>query len=37
MRETLRRHPDAQDLRTAAFLIAIENIARSYHERGVFP
>jgi glutamate dehydrogenase (NAD(P)+) len=37
MRETLRRHPDAQDLRTAAFLIAIEKIARSYHERGVFP
>jgi glutamate dehydrogenase (NAD(P)+) len=37
IRETLRRQPEAQDLRTAAFLTAIEKIARSYQERGVFP
>jgi glutamate dehydrogenase (NAD(P)+) len=37
IRETVRRQPAAQDLRTAAFITAINKIARSYQERGVFP
>lgn len=37
LRETLRRRPAAQDLRTAAFLNAIDKVARSYLELGIFP
>lgn len=37
IRETLRRQPELQDLRTAAFLVAINKVARSYIELGVFP
>ena len=37
LRETLRRRPAAQDLRTAAFLSAIDKVARSYLELGIFP
>ena len=37
IRETLQRQPAAQDLRTAAFLNAINKVARSYLELGVFP
>lgn len=36
IRETLQR-PAAQDLRTAAFLNAINKVARAYLELGVFP
>jgi glutamate dehydrogenase (NAD(P)+) len=35
--ETKRRHPTMKNLRTAAFLNAIEKVARAYHELGVFP
>ena len=34
MRET---HPSITDLRTAAFLVAIEKVGRSYMELGIFP
>jgi glutamate dehydrogenase (NAD(P)+) len=37
IRETLRRQPEAHDLRTAAFLNAINKVARAYLELGVFP
>ena len=37
MRETLRRRPALQDLRTAAFFNAINKVARAYLELGVFP
>jgi glutamate dehydrogenase (NAD(P)+) len=37
IRETLRRQPGVPDLRTAAFLTAINKIARVYLERGIFP
>jgi glutamate dehydrogenase (NAD(P)+) len=37
MRETKRRHPKMDNLRTAAFLNAIDKIARSYLELGIFP
>jgi len=37
IRETLQRQPAAQDLRTAAFLNAINKVARSYLELGIFP
>jgi glutamate dehydrogenase (NAD(P)+) len=37
IRETLRAQPDLGDLRTAAFFVAIEKVARSYLERGIFP
>ena len=37
IRDTLRQKPAVQDLRTAAFLNAIDKIARSYLELGVFP
>ena len=37
LREALRRQPDLKDLRTAAFLTAINKIALTYLELGVFP
>jgi glutamate dehydrogenase (NAD(P)+) len=37
IRDTLRRRPALADLRTAAFFIAIEKIARNYVELGIFP
>jgi glutamate dehydrogenase (NAD(P)+) len=37
IRETLRRQPGVQDLRTAAFLTAINKVARVYQELGIFP
>lgn len=37
IRETLRRNPKLGDLRAAAFLTAIDKIAVSYQELGVFP
>ncbi|HVH26117.1 MAG TPA: Glu/Leu/Phe/Val dehydrogenase [Vicinamibacterales bacterium] len=37
IREALRRRPDLQDLRTAAFFTAINKIARAYLELGIFP
>ena len=35
--EARRREPRIPDLRTAAFVIAIEKVARTYIELGVFP
>ena len=37
IRDTYRRQPELGNLRTAAFLIAIDRVARSYLELGVFP
>jgi glutamate dehydrogenase (NAD(P)+) len=37
IRETLQRQPAAQDLRTAAFLNAINKVARAYLDLGIFP
>jgi glutamate dehydrogenase (NAD(P)+) len=37
IRQTLRRRPELGDLRTAAFVVAIDKIARSYMDLGVFP
>jgi glutamate dehydrogenase (NAD(P)+) len=37
LRETLRVRPELGDLRTAAFFVAIEKVARSYMELGIFP
>ena len=37
IRETLKEHPVLGDLRTAAFRTAIDKIARSYLDLGVFP
>ena len=37
IRETLRRQPALEDLRTAAFLNAIHKVARVYVELGIFP
>jgi glutamate dehydrogenase (NAD(P)+) len=37
IRDTLNREPALSDLRTAAFRSAIEKVARSYVELGVFP
>lgn len=37
IRETLRRQPALQDLRTAAFFSSINKIARAYLELGIFP
>ena len=35
--ETRRRDPRIRDLRTAAFVHAIEKVARAYQELGIFP
>jgi glutamate dehydrogenase (NAD(P)+) len=37
MRRTLKRRKKIEDLRMAAFVIALQKIARSYHELGIFP
>lgn len=37
IRETLRQRPALEDLRTAAFFMVIEKIARAYVELGIFP
>jgi glutamate dehydrogenase (NAD(P)+) len=37
MRDTRQQHPAVDDLRTAAFLTAINKVARAYIELGVFP
>jgi glutamate dehydrogenase (NAD(P)+) len=37
LREALRVQPNLRDLRTAAFFVAIEKIARAYLELGIFP
>lgn len=37
IREALKKNPKLGDLRAAAFLTAIDKIARSYSELGVFP
>jgi glutamate dehydrogenase (NAD(P)+) len=37
IRETLKQHPQLDDLRAAAFRTAIDKIARSYMDLGVFP
>ena len=37
IREALRRRPELRDLRTAAFACAIDKVARTYLEMGIFP
>ena len=37
LRETRRLDPKIPDLRTAAFVNAIDKVARSYMELGIFP
>jgi glutamate dehydrogenase (NAD(P)+) len=37
IRESFRRQPALEDLRTAAFFNAINRVAQSYLELGVFP
>ncbi len=37
IREALRREPRLRDLRTAAFFVATDKIARAYVELGIFP
>jgi glutamate dehydrogenase (NAD(P)+) len=37
IREALRQNPTLGDLRTAAFKTAIDKIAQSYMDLGVFP
>lgn len=37
IRDMLARNPEAQDMRTAAYMLAIEKISRAYLERGVWP
>jgi len=37
IRETRRRHKDTPDLRTAAFIVAIDMICRTYGDMGIFP
>lgn len=36
-RDTLQRRPAVEDLRTAAFLTAINKVAGAYVELGIFP
>ena len=37
IRDTRQRQPGVQDLRTAAFVNAINKVARAYLELGIFP
>lgn len=37
MRAAMKRYPAVNDLRTAAFLVAIEKVANSYGKLGIFP
>jgi len=37
IRDAQRANPRIPDMRTAAFAMAIDKIARSYEELGVFP
>jgi glutamate dehydrogenase (NAD(P)+) len=37
IRDELRRRPELRDLRTAAFVAAINKVARTYLEMGIFP
>jgi glutamate dehydrogenase (NAD(P)+) len=37
IRALLRREPAMRDLRTAAFAVAIDKVARAYRELGIFP
>ncbi|MBO8141804.1 MAG: Glu/Leu/Phe/Val dehydrogenase [Firmicutes bacterium] len=37
IKEVMERHPDVDDMRTAAYMLGIDKIARSYIERGVWP
>ncbi len=37
IRDTRRHHDDKPDLRTAAFIVAIEMICRTYGDMGIFP
>jgi glutamate dehydrogenase (NAD(P)+) len=37
IREALRRRPELRDLRTAAFATAIDKVARTYLDMGIFP
>ena len=37
IRAVREQHPAIPDLRTAAFLVAIEKVGRSYMELGIFP
>jgi glutamate dehydrogenase (NAD(P)+) len=37
IRETLKDNPALGDLRAAAFRVALDKIARSYMDLGVFP
>jgi glutamate dehydrogenase (NAD(P)+) len=37
IRDTLKENPALADLRAAAFRTALDKIARSYMEMGVFP
>ena len=37
IKETLARRPEAEDMRTAAYMLAIEKISRAYLEHGVWP
>lgn len=37
IRQVLKEHPEAGDLRTAAYMLAIKKIAQAYFERGVWP
>jgi len=37
IRDTRRRHDDKPDLRTAAFIVAIDMICRTYGDMGIFP
>jgi glutamate dehydrogenase (NAD(P)+) len=37
IRSVREKHPSIRDMRTAAFLVAIEKVGRSYMELGIFP
>ena len=37
IRETWKQHRDEVDLRTAAMIVAIDKVAQSYAQLGIFP